>query len=87
MFLDGEAPCEPIDFIEEIVSFIFWFFPWFFLGIAFDHEYQDAWTKTNLPKKDANLYLKGMGKFVDFLGPIKDYGKMHMMEVGEISQK
>ncbi len=29
---------------------------------------------------------KGMGKFVDFLGPIKDYGKMHMMEVGEISQ-
>jgi hypothetical protein len=30
--------------------------------------------------------VKGMGKFVDFLGPIKDYGKMHMMEVGEISQ-
>jgi len=28
--------------------------------------------------------VKGMGKFVDFLGPIKDYGKMHVMEVVEI---
>jgi len=42
MLLDGEAPCEPIDFIKEIVSFISWLFPWFFLGITFDHEYQDA---------------------------------------------
>jgi hypothetical protein len=42
MLLDGEVPREPINFIKEIVSFISWLFPWFFLGIAFDHEYQDA---------------------------------------------
>jgi hypothetical protein len=38
MLLDGEAPVNQSIYIKEIVSFI----SWFFLGITFDHEYQDA---------------------------------------------
>jgi hypothetical protein len=38
-------------------------------------------------KERCKFVVKGMGTFVDFLGPIKDYAKMHMMEVVEISQK
>jgi hypothetical protein len=38
-------------------------------------------------KERCKFVVKGMSNFVDFLGPIKHYGKMHMMEVVEISQK
>jgi hypothetical protein len=38
-------------------------------------------------KERCKFVVKGMGRFADFLGPIKDYGKMHVMEVVEISQK